>query len=202
MTRPTLIGLNALAPVQPERGPADQWLAEARESVDQLHHATGLIEATELDIWQRPTAERPAVPGRGVVGVYSDPTGNIVADARRVHLRGTLDQLTNDPHRKGLWRALHDDGNKLLDNIDQPAPATGNGNSTWANDRAAHLRHLASIGKHLSQLADSQPRAIQRLAHDLRKANHHLEQRIRRVVLSHNTYTNERTDDPWIRPRA
>ena len=186
----------------PEKTPASNWLTEARELFDLLRHATDLLDACQEAQWQRPYSKPPAVPGRGVVGAYSDPTGDTVADTRRIDLREAVDNLVHDPARHQMWHDLRTDGDKLLANIGHPHHYRPRPIDPWRTQRDTMLAHLAQLHGNLAAIADSQAKPLGKLTRDLRRANSHLEQHIRRLVKTYNRFSDDSTGELWVAPAA
>ena len=177
-----------------------EWTTEAKECFDQLRHATALLDAAQLAQWQRPT-QTPVLPDRGIVGATADPTGDTVADTRRISLRDAVQALLHDPRRQLQWADIIEHSHKLLENDSYPYRAPRPGVGVWRQQRDPMLITLADTARHVGALAESQPRPIRRLASDLRATNLHFEQRIRRVSIAYRRYDNQ-TNDPWSQPQV
>lgn len=92
-----------------------------------------------------------------------------------------------------MWSDIQTDGDKLLANIGHSHRHRGT-EPSWLTQRDTMLCHLAAVHRQLSVIADTEPRALTRLAHSMHKANRHLEQNVRRLVHAYNRFTNEASD--------
>ena len=64
------------------------------------------------------------------------------------------------------------------------------------------LAHLAQLHGNLAAIAESQPKPLGKLTRDLRRANSHLEQHVRRLVKTYNRFSDDAYQDLWIVPAA
>lgn len=171
-----------------------RFIAEAKELVDVLHHASQLIDETRSAIWEAPTGERAEIPGRVIVGEISDPTGDTAVDDRRIGLRSAVQGLIYDQRRLARTNALLELANQTLAGHNlKPAPRhrRPHQNDTaryWYTPRS-HL--LASI-IHIDQAATGlNERDLNRIAHQLHHLNRHIEQRTRRAAIQFNKYNQK-----------
>ena len=64
------------------------------------------------------------------------------------------------------------------------------------------LAHLAQLHANLAAIAETQAKPLGKLTRDLRRANSHLEQHVRRLVKTYNRFSDDSTGELWVAPAA